>query len=246
MKRLADYLFVHHRHNWLLLLRFGLVGGSGVLVNLLVLFVCQKLGPFPENVLVPLGSTSFNIRWYHLYFAVSFLVANLWNFQLNRFWTFKSSKHSGWWTEYFPFLLVGLVTMVIGQVVITLLINDTSPISLSREIFDNSSGFRNRHYWAQLIAVMVTIPISFIVNKVWTFRAVRVVKASFDEADEEDRLEELRQPVAAAQRPAAAAAATAAPEKTSAAVTTTTTATTPAPTPTAISPASSTETERRP
>ena len=34
---LGHYVFVRHRHNWNLLFRFGLVGGSGVLVNLLVL-----------------------------------------------------------------------------------------------------------------------------------------------------------------------------------------------------------------
>ena len=36
MKSLGHYVFVRHRQNWNLLFRFGLVGGSGVLVNLLV------------------------------------------------------------------------------------------------------------------------------------------------------------------------------------------------------------------
>lgn len=206
MKRLGEFLFVRHRHNWLLLLRFGLVGGSGVLVNLLVGIICKKVGPHYDAVLLPLGATGFNVRWYHLYFPISFLVANLWNFQLNRFWTFKSSKHAGWWSEYLPFLLVGLVTMVIGQGVITALMNTTSPIGLPRDVFDDSTGFRTPYYWAQLIAVAVTVPVSFVVNKMWTFRAVRVVRESFDEADAEDRLDELTHPVVSTPTPVAAVA----------------------------------------
>jgi|GEM_PF-208590 len=223
MKRLGEFLFIRHRHNWLLLLRFGLVGGSGVLVNMLVAVICNKVGPLHDNVMVPLGSTEFNIRWYHLYFLISFLVANLWNFQLNRFWTFKSSKHAGWWSEYFPFLLVGLVTMAIGQGVITLLMNPTSPVGLPRDVFDNSIGLRSPYYWSQLIAVFITIPISFIVNKMWTFRAVRMAKESFAEADAEDRLEELAQPTTAGTPPAPVPA----PSATSTATTTTTTTTVP-------------------
>jgi len=205
VKRISDFLFVRHRHNWLLLLRFGLVGGSGVLVNMLVAVICEKVGPDHYGVLLPIPGTDFNVRWYNLFFLVSFLVANLWNFQLNRFWTFKSSKHAGWWSEYGPFLLVGLVTMAIGQLIITALMNTNSPLALPRDVFDKSSGLRNPYYWAQLIAVFVTIPISFIVNKMWTFRAVRGVRATFTKAEVEDRLEEqvhhLQEARAAAQPP---------------------------------------------
>lgn len=186
MKRISDYLFVRHRHNWLLLIRFGLVGGSGVLVNVLVGIICNKAGPHNDAVMFPLGSTEFNARWYHLYFLISFLIANLWNFQLNRFWTFKSNKHASWRAEYLPFLIVGAITMVIGQVIITGLMNPTSPIALPADVLDDSSGFRTRYYWAQLIAVLVTVPVSFIVNKLWTFRAVRGVNASFEGADQDD------------------------------------------------------------
>lgn len=197
MKRISDFLFVRHRHNWLLLIRFGLVGGSGVLVNLLVGIICNKVGPHNDAVMFPLGPTEYNVRWYHLYFLVSFMIANLWNFQLNRFWTFKSTKHARWVTEYLPFLAVGAITMVIGQGIITALMNPTSPIALPADVLDDSSGFRTRYYWAQLISVLVTVPVSFVVNKLWTFRAVRGVKETFDEADEVDRGEQTRRPPAA-------------------------------------------------
>ena len=53
--------------------------------------------------------TAFHVRWYHGYSTVAFLVANLWNFQLNRMWTFRSTHHARWWKEYWPFLAVGLL-----------------------------------------------------------------------------------------------------------------------------------------
>ena len=87
MRRLHEFLFVRHRHNWLLLLRFAVVGASGVLVNLLTLVIVKKLGPGFNQAIVPVPGTEFNVRWYHAYSTFAFLVANLWNFQLNRTWT---------------------------------------------------------------------------------------------------------------------------------------------------------------
>ena len=56
---------------------------------------------------------------------------------------------------------------------VTLLLKDGSPLALPVSFFDASSGFRNRYYWAQLIAICVVVPLSFLLNKVWTFSAVR-------------------------------------------------------------------------
>lgn len=173
MRRLHEFLFVRHRHNWLLLLRFAVVGASGVLVNLLTLVVVKKLGPEFDQAIVGLPGTQFNVRWYHLYSTVAFLVANLWNFQLNRTWTFRTSKHARWWREYWPFLAVGLLGQVVGLVLLTLLLHLDSPIHLSPTLFDDSTGFRTRLYWAQLIVIAVVTPVSFVLNKLWTFAAVR-------------------------------------------------------------------------
>ena len=98
----SHFLFVRHRHNWMLLFRFGLVGGSGVLVNMLVAIICNKLGPDEDGIFLDLPLTDFNIRWYHVFSTIAFLVANLWNFQLNRLWTFRSAKHSGWAAGVLP------------------------------------------------------------------------------------------------------------------------------------------------
>ena len=162
-----------HGRNALQFGRFALVGGTGVVVNLVVLVLVKRMGPLPEDAIVALHPTAFHVRWYHVYSTIAFLVANLWNFQLNRWWTFRSSKHSGWWREYWPFLAVGMLGQAIGLVLLTLLMHRGSPISLPSGVLDDSSGFRTRLYWAQLIVIAVVTPLSFVLNKLWTFAAVR-------------------------------------------------------------------------
>lgn len=156
-----------------LLIRFGVVGASGVLVNLVTLILVKRLGPgFDEAVLaLPIGE--FNLRWYHVYSTCAFFVANLWNFQLNRSWTFRSAGHSRWWREYLPFLAVGLAGQAIGLALLTSLLHPHSPLSLPTSVLDDSSGFRTRLYWAQLMVIAVVTPLSFVINKLWTFAAVR-------------------------------------------------------------------------
>ena len=39
--------------------------------------------------------------------------------------------------------------------------------------FHEERGLNSREYWSQLIAILITMPINFVVNKLWTFRAVR-------------------------------------------------------------------------
>jgi putative flippase GtrA len=153
--------------------RFALVGGTGVAVNLAVLVLVKRLGPQPEEAILALSPTAFHVRWYHLYSTVAFLVANLWNFQLNRWWTFRSAKHSTWWREYWPFLTVGMLGQAVGLVLLTLLMHRGSPLALPTGLLDDSSGFRTRLYWAQLIVIVVVTPLSFVLNKLWTFAAVR-------------------------------------------------------------------------
>ncbi|MCU1536263.1 MAG: GtrA family protein [Humibacillus sp.] len=173
MRRLHHFLFVRHRHNWVLLGRFGVVGASGVLVNLVTLILVKKLGPEVREAIVGIPLTSFNVRWYHVYSTIAFLVANLWNFQLNRSWTFRTSQQAIWWREYLPFFAVGLLGQLVGLVLLTLLMHEGSPLHLSETVFDNSTGLRTRLYWAQLVVIAVVTPVSFVLNKLWTFAAVR-------------------------------------------------------------------------
>ena len=166
-------LYVRHRRNLGLLARFGVVGGSGVVVNLLTLVLLRRLGPHFEDAVVGLGSSGFNLRWYHVFSTIAFLVANLSNFQLNRSWTFRSSRVSGWWHEYWPFLAVGFGGQLVGLALLTLLMHPDSPVSLPASVLDDSTGLRNRLYWAQLIVIALVMPVSFVLNKLWTFAAVR-------------------------------------------------------------------------
>ena len=173
MDRLKHFIFVRHGHNWRLLFRFGVVGLSGVFVNLLVTVIANKVGPDEDSAFLGLPITDFNIRWYHVFSTIAFLVANLWNFQLNRRWTFRSAAHAGWLREYLPFLTVGFLAQVVGLGLLTLLMHPQSPLTLPPEVFDDSTGFRTRLYWAQLITIAFITPVSFVLNKLWTFSAVR-------------------------------------------------------------------------
>lgn len=162
-----------------------MVGGLGFFVNLATLFVVRKLFPViwssagmpaGEGVWWPIPGSAFNIRWYHVMYTIAFLVANLFNFQLNRRWTFKSSRAAGWFREYWPFLTVGLAALIITNLGSTALMNEGSPVALPRDILDGSSGLRDPFYWTAIIMIVINIPVSFFLNKFWTFRAVREVR----------------------------------------------------------------------
>lgn len=168
------------------LFRFGIVGGLGVLVNTIAMITMKKLLPlFWSSAGIPEGfgvwtmipGTDLNVRWFNVMSALAFLVANLFNFQLNRWWTFKSHRAASWFREYWPFLTVGLIALALGQLVITTLMDERSALGLPTDILDGSSGFRSRDYWANLIMIVFTIPVSFLLNKFWTFRAVRQIRS---------------------------------------------------------------------
>lgn len=169
-------MYHRHRSNGIQFLKFGIVGGSGVLVNLVVYAVLIKLAggdQAGDRSMFPVPLTQFNVRYYHVASTIAFLIANLTNFQLNRTWTFKSGKHAKWWKEYGPFLMVGLLAQLFTLLILTALNHSGSPFYLPDPPFDGSEGLRSRKYWSQAIAVLLTMPINYIINKLWTFRAVR-------------------------------------------------------------------------
>lgn len=165
-------------------LMFGIVGGSGTLVNLAVSVLAKKFagwsaGISEYDVFLNLLGTEYNIRWFNVFMAVAFLVANTWNYQLNRSWTFRGYSQRSWWRGFFPFLFTGIGAFLVSQVVATLLMNPSSPIALSPELFDDSTGLRTKFYWATAISIIVAMPVNFLVNKFWAFRKpkVRIVAA---------------------------------------------------------------------
>lgn len=153
--------------------KFAMVGGAGVVVNMAVAIILNKLNGGPANaqaILFPIPGTDFNVRFTALVWIVAFLVANLFNFQLNRVWTFRDKGPGRWWSEFWRFLLVGSVAAVVGLFVKIALTNPGTPVYLGAEWFNDEVGLRSREYWAQFLTILVTMPLNFVVNKFWTFR----------------------------------------------------------------------------
>ena len=169
-------LWDRYRRSLRQFVRFGIVGGSGVLVNMVVAVALHRLNGgtvHGNDPLVGIPFTDFNVRYRHFVWIAGFLVANLTNFQLNRSWTFKSAKHAGWFKEFLPFLTVGSVAAFLGLFILTAFTHPSSLTYLPDPYFNESAGLKSREYWAQLLTIVITPPINFVVNKVWTFRAVR-------------------------------------------------------------------------
>ena len=157
-------------------LKFGAVGGAGVVVNMLVAIAMNKANGGTvnaQNILFTIPGTPYNFRFTTLVWIVAFLVANLFNFELNRHWTFRNRPKAPWLKEFLPFLAVGSSAALIGIFIKIGFTNPTSPIYLPEPWFHENAGLQSREYWAQLLTIVITTPINFLVNKLWTFRHVR-------------------------------------------------------------------------
>jgi putative flippase GtrA len=156
--------------------KFGLVGGAGVVVNMVVAVVMNKLNGGTvnaQNVLFPIPGTDFNFRFTSLVWIVGFVVANLFNFQLNRSWTFRHTRKAPWFREFWPFLAVGSAAAFLGLFIKIAFTNPSSPVYLPSPWFHEDAGLQSREYWSQLLTIVITMPINFLVNKLWTFTHVR-------------------------------------------------------------------------
>ena len=168
-----------HRRSLRQFVQFGIIGGGGVAVNMGIVAICAQIGTHLAHVhdydpAFPIPATSFNVRYYLVYALVAFLGANVFNFVLNRHWTFRSVNRAPFMKEFLPFLLVGAVAQLVGFAILVALRNPASPLYLSSHFFvDGEPFWRRRLYWAQIIQIVLVMPVNFIVNKVWTFRAVR-------------------------------------------------------------------------
>ena len=71
-------------------IKFGVVGGSGFLVNIIVAIIMNKANGGTEHaqdILFNLAGTRWNFRFTSLVWLVNFVV--------NKLWTFRAVKHSG-------------------------------------------------------------------------------------------------------------------------------------------------------
>jgi dolichol-phosphate mannosyltransferase len=124
--------------NWLQLVRFGLVGGLGFVVNLAVYTL------FVHGVGVD----------YRVASVLAWMVAVANNFFWNRHWTFDAREGIAH-HQAMRFLLVSLVTEVISLALLTVLVE--------------AGGLTK--VLAQAIAVAAATPLSFLGNKLWSFKA---------------------------------------------------------------------------
>jgi len=124
--------------NWLQLVRFGLVGGVGFVVNLAVYALLVR-----GFAVVYLAAN-----------VVAWLVAVTNNFVLNRHWTFDA-RHERAHRQAVRFLAVSLMSEAFTLLVLTLLVEQGG---LDKVL-------------APALAVGCAMPLNFLGNKLWSFRA---------------------------------------------------------------------------
>lgn len=129
---------LRHRGNWWQLIKFGLVGASGFLINTGIYWVLLRSGLHYMTAAI---------------LAFCAAVAN--NFLLNRSWTFRQIRHdvhAGF--QFARFLAVSLVALGFDLALLRLLVEHEHVGKIV----------------AQMIAVVLVTPVSFVGNRLWSFR----------------------------------------------------------------------------
>jgi putative flippase GtrA len=123
--------------------KFGIVGASGFVVNLVVFTLLQQFVAKPT----PPGP-------YYAIYSIAFLSGGVSNYFLNRIWTFRSTGHPG--KEAMQFLSVSVMALLVGLAV--------------SAIVAPYFGHGHRTWF---LATVSGIVVNFFVNKYWTFRSVK-------------------------------------------------------------------------
>ena len=124
--------------NWLQLVRFGLGGSLGFVVNIAVYTLCVHV----------LGID------YQIAAVAAWLVAVANNFVLNRHWTFDARSGRARF-QAARFLVVSLVALGFSLLLLMLLVEVAGLPKVP----------------AQALAVSASMPLNFLGNKLWSFRA---------------------------------------------------------------------------
>lgn len=122
--------------------KFGIVGASGLLVNLALFTLLQRLDPLHAEA-----------SHYYVLYSISFLSGGLSNYWLNRVWTFRSEGHAI--REGARFLTVSLIALVVGWVASWLV-----------------APYFGHGHKTWFVATVAGIFVNFFVNKYWTFKHV--------------------------------------------------------------------------
>jgi putative flippase GtrA len=131
-------LGMREARNWMQLVRFALVGGSGYVVNLAAF---------------TLAVHGLSID-YRVAAVLAFLVSVANNFHWNRRWTFDArGGHAG--AQAARFLTVSVIAFLFAYLMLLVLVE--------------SAGLPE--VLAQATAIVTATPLSFLGNKLWSFRA---------------------------------------------------------------------------
>ncbi len=122
--------------------KFGIVGASGFIVNLLIFTLLQRVVP-DHAATVP----------YLVIYTVSFLSGGVSNYFLNRAWTFRSTGHVA--VEGASFLGVSILALIVALIV-------------SQAV----SPWLGHGHKTWFVATVGGMFVNFFVNKYWTFRSV--------------------------------------------------------------------------
>jgi putative flippase GtrA len=122
--------------------KFGIVGASGFVVNLVVFTALQQVVPHHDGT----------VEWMAIYSA-GFLAGGLSNYFLNRAWTFRSQGHVG--KEGLSFMAVSVLALIVGLIV--------------GQALSHWLGHGHKTWFVSTVA---GIFVNFFVNKYWTFRSV--------------------------------------------------------------------------
>ena len=60
-----------------------------------------------------------------------------------------------------------------GETILASGVCSITPPRWQRLVLGATVAFRTRFYWAQLIQIALVTPLSFVLNKIWTFSSVR-------------------------------------------------------------------------
>ena len=121
--------------------KFGIVGASGFVVNLVIFTLLQRVVPNHTDA----GP-------YYAIYSIAFLAGGVSNYFLNRSWTFRSTGHAG--KEAVQFLSVSVLALIVGLLVSALV-----------------APWLGHGHKTWFVATLGGIVVNFFVNKYWTFRS---------------------------------------------------------------------------
>jgi putative flippase GtrA len=130
-------------------LKFGVVGASGFVVNLVIFTLLQRVVPNHEAA-----------GWYNAIYSIAFLSGGVSNYFLNRTWTFRSTGHVG--REGLSFMAVSVMALIAGLIVSAVLA--PLPVPFMGRLFGHG-------HITWFVSTVLAIFVNFFVNKYWTFRS---------------------------------------------------------------------------